>query len=214
MHPAIVLLAVLVLACNRGKTYHNTTDEVSYNSPAVQDIIAFQNALNTTFKDPETSPLPDRYRKNFEGLAFFASDTLYRVKATLERTPNTVPTTWSTTTDRTLQQVLYGIAYFTLNGKEHQLEMYQDVATPSEERHEENLLFLPFLDDTNGTETYGGGRYMDLPIPQGDTLVIDFNKAYAPYCAYNAKYSCPLVPRQNYLHTKVKAGVKAFGNTK
>lgn len=214
MPPAIVLLAVLVLACNQGKTYHNTTDTVSHSSHAVQDIIAFQNTLNATFKNPETSPLPDRHRKNFEGLAFFAPDTLYIVKAKLQRTPNALPKVWRTTTDRTLQQVLYGIAYFTLNGKEHQLEIYQDVAPPSEKKYEEKLLFLPFLDDTNGTETYGGGRYIDVPIPQGDTLVIDFNTAYAPYCAYNAKYACPLVPRQNYLHTKVKAGVKAFATSK
>ena len=66
------------------------------------------------------------------------------------------------------------------------------------------------VDNTNGEETYGGGRYIDLTIPEGDTLIIDFNKAYNPYCVYNKKYSCPLVPRQNYLRTKVRAGVKNF----
>ena len=74
----------------------------------------------------------------------------------------------------------------------------------------EDYLFLPFLDDTNGEESYGGGRYIDCRIPEGDTIEIDFNKAYNPYCAYNENYSCPIVPRENYLAIEVKAGVKVF----
>jgi uncharacterized protein (DUF1684 family) len=66
------------------------------------------------------------------------------------------------------------------------------------------------LDDTNGAETYAGGRYIDLAIPGGDSIVIDFNRAYNPYCAYNKKYSCPLVPKVNTLTTEIRAGVKAF----
>jgi uncharacterized protein (DUF1684 family) len=77
-----------------------------------------------------------------------------------------------------------------------------------------DYLFLPFIDQTNGEETYGGGRYVDLRIPEGDTLIIDFNKAYNPYCAYNKKYSCPLVPAVNELKTSVTAGVKAFRKSK
>ena len=62
----------------------------------------------------------------------------------------------------------------------------------------------------NGLESYGGGRYIDARIPEGDTFIIDFNKAYNPYCAYNDKYSCPIVPRKNYLKTRIEAGVKVF----
>ena len=73
-----------------------------------------------------------------------------------------------------------------------------------------DYLFLPFLDDTNGEGSYGGGRYIDLRIPDSDTMIIDFNTAYNPYCAYNDRYSCPIVPRQNYLDVAIEAGVKAF----
>jgi uncharacterized protein (DUF1684 family) len=73
-----------------------------------------------------------------------------------------------------------------------------------------DYLFLPFADLTNGEETYGGGRYLDLTIPTGNTILLDFNKAYNPYCAYNPKYSCPLVPKQNRLDIPIIAGVKAF----
>ena len=73
-------------------------------------------------------------------------------------------------------------------------------------------MFLPFKDKTNGVETYGGGRYLDLTVPDGDSIVIDFNKAYNPYCHYNIEYSCPLVPRENKLLFSIKAGVKKYPN--
>ena len=70
-------------------------------------------------------------------------------------------------------------------------------------------LFLPFRDLTNDVETYIGGRYIDLTIPKGNKITIDFNKAYNPYCAYNyTDYSCPIVPEENKLQTRVLAGIK------
>ncbi|MEM9000968.1 MAG: DUF1684 domain-containing protein [Bacteroidota bacterium] len=169
----------------------------------------FQKGLNAEFKNPETSPLPDKYRKHFNGLDFFEPDTNYIIKARFERTPNARPFLMPTTTDRKTKEVLYGIAHFELHDARHRLEVYQSLELLDQEGYELNL-FLPFLDDTNGNETYGGGRYIDIEIPHGEVLTIDFNKAYNPYCAYNKKYSCPLVPRQNYLRTSVRAGVKAF----
>ena len=74
----------------------------------------------------------------------------------------------------------------------------------------QDYLFLPFLDDTNGEESYGGGRYIDLRIPETDTITIDFNRAYNPLCVYNEKFSCPIVPRVNYLPIQIKAGVKMY----
>ena len=114
-----------------------------------------------------------------------------------------------TTTDRISQERVYGILHFEINEKLHQLEIYQGKDLMQEEGYED-YLFLPFLDETNGLESYGGGRYIDARIPEGDTIIIDFNKAYNPYCAYNDKYSCPIVPRKNYLKTRVEAGVKVF----
>ncbi|SFB76323.1 hypothetical protein SAMN04487891_102173 [Flagellimonas taeanensis] len=205
---AIFFLFGLMVGCGRGKKYHDGKKEVPESS-LVAEILEFQEELDESFKDPETSPLTDKHRKDFEGLDFFEPDTLYIVKARFERTPDAIPFFMPTTTDRKTQEVLFGIAHFTLNGAEHQLEVYRSLDLMDQEEYKD-YLFLPFLDGTNGEETYGGGRYIDLSIPEGDTLVIDFNKAYNPYCAYNKKYSCPLVPRQNYLRTKVRAGVKNF----
>ena len=74
----------------------------------------------------------------------------------------------------------------------------------------DNYLFLPFLDQTNGYETYGGGRYIDLYQYDNDSILIDFNRAYNPQCVYDENFSCPIVPRENLLNFRVEAGVKNF----
>ncbi|MEM7382627.1 MAG: DUF1684 domain-containing protein [Bacteroidota bacterium] len=175
----------------------------------LHEILDFQRNLDEEFKDPDTSPLADRHRKDFEGLDFFKPDTTYRVVASLKRTPDAIPFLMPTTTDRKSEEVVYGIARFSLKGQWHELEIYQNRELMLEDGYED-YLFLPFLDLTNGNETYAGGRYLDLRIPKGDSLVIDFNRAYNPYCAYNPKYSCPIVPRVNALNIPITAGVKAF----
>ncbi len=207
----ILVLSVSFLRCKQGKRYH---DEESKQESLVvdnrlQDILSFQKAKNEKFSNPKTSPLPDRYRKNFIALDFFAPDTNYAVYAKLVRTPNAVPFQMQTTSNRKFTEVVYGVAYFMLNGQEHQLEIYQN-AELIQEKDLEDYLFLPFTDLTNDEETYGGGRYIDLRIPKGDSIIIDFNKAYNPFCAYNRKYSCPIVPKVNHLNIKVLAGEKAF----
>ena len=203
------LVTLVLVSCHGGKKYHDEQPEINVDSKELQEIVDFQKELNASFKDPDTSPLPDRLRKNFESLDFFTPDVSYKVMARFERTPDAVPFLMPTTTDEQTMEVLYGIAFFELNGESHQLEIYQTPALTTQPQYRD-YLFLPFLDETNGEETYGGGRYIDLTIPKGDSILIDFNRAYNPYCVYNKKYSCPLVPRQNYLRTKVRAGVKDF----
>lgn len=205
------ILICFFLSCKQGKKYHDLSLRKSNDVQvdAIQDILDFQNELNKEFKDPETSPLPDRYRKNFESLDFFAPDTNFIVHAKFIRTPDAVPFLMPTTTDRKSKEVVYGIAHFMLDGKRQQLEIYQNPELMLQEGYED-YLFLPFTDKTNGEETYTGGRYIDLRIPRGDNIKIDFNRAYNPYCAYNKKYSCPIVPGINALSTQILAGVKAF----
>lgn len=170
----------------------------------------FQKEQNAKFKDATTSPLKDKDRKGFEGLDFFKFDSAYVVKATLQRTPNSNWFNMKTTTDRVSKERVYGVLSFQLKGNKYALNIYQGKDLLTEAGYED-YLFLPFLDETNGNESYGGGRYIDARIPEGDTMIIDFNKSYNPLCAYNDKYSCPIVPRENYLKTRIEAGVKAFG---
>jgi len=216
MKNLIFILALVVFGCKQKKRYHDVAEQETTTISqvnAIQEILDFQQELNKEYKDPETSPLPDRYRKDFEGLDFFEPDTNYIVKAKFYRTPEALPFLMPTTTDRKSKEVLYGTAHFTLNGKNHQLEIYQNQELMQQEKYRD-YLFLPFTDETNGEETYTGGRYIDLTIPNSNSIVLNFNKAYNPYCAYNKKYSCPLVPSVNALQTKVIAGVRAFESDK
>lgn len=169
----------------------------------------WQKKMNADYKDATKSPLKDKDRKKFKGLDFYKFDSTYVVKATLKRTPDAKPFKMKTTTDRRPDYVIYGEVTFVLKGKEYKLNIYQILSLKNKEGYVD-YLFLPFLDDTNGNGSYGGGRYVEARIPEGDTITIDFNTAYNPYCAYNEKYSCPIVPRENYIATEVEAGVKAF----
>jgi uncharacterized protein (DUF1684 family) len=134
---------------------------------------------------------------------------VYVVKATLKRTPDSEWFNMKTTTSRVSPERIFGVLTFELKGTTYALNVYQGKDTMKSKGFED-YLFLPFLDHTNGEGSYGGGRYIDLRIPDGDTMMIDFNTAYNPYCAYNEKYSCPIVPRVNYLDVEVEAGLKAF----
>jgi uncharacterized protein len=182
----------------------------SQEKQKIQGETDFQRKINAEFKDATSSPLKDKDRKNFSGLDFFKFDLAYVVTATLKRTPDSKWFKMKTTTSRVSNERVYGVLSIELKGETYELNVYQGEELMKKKGFED-YLFLPFLDDTNGDTTYGGGRYIDLRIPKGDTIVIDFNKAYNPYCAYNDKYSCPIVPRVNYISTEVRAGVKAFG---
>lgn len=73
---------------------------------------------------------------------------------------------------------------------------------------------MPFTDKTNGFETYGGGRFMDVPFEEGnETVMLDFNRAYSPFCAYNPDYVCPVPPKDNRLDIAVPVGEKTYEGT-
>lgn len=181
----------------------------SQKKQPIQGETEFQRNLNSEFKDASKSPLKKKDRKDFRGLEFFKVDSAYVVQATLKTTPDEQSFKMKTTTDRLPEYVKYGEITFNLENETFTLNVFRNLELMKEEGFED-YLFLPFLDDTNGDETYGGGRYLDLRIPEGDVMIVDFNKAYNPYCAYNEKYSCPIVPRDNYVGVNIKAGVKAF----
>lgn len=181
----------------------------SQNKQPLLGDTEFQREINAEYKDATKSPLKEKDRKVFKTLDFFKFDSTYVVQATLKRTPDEKPFKMKTTTERLPVYVKYGEATFILNDKAFTLNIYQNHELITKEGYED-YLFLPFLDQTNGDTSYGGGRYVDTRIPQDDVLTIDFNTAYNPYCAYNDKYSCPIVPRINYLPIKIEAGVKAF----
>jgi uncharacterized protein (DUF1684 family) len=169
----------------------------------------FQNELNAEYADAKTSPLLPEDLKTFQTLDFYPANEKFYVVAKFIRTENEQPFEMKTSTDRKPVYVKYGEAHFSIDGQTFQLNIYRNIELSKKEQYKD-YLFLPFSDLTCGDESYIGGKYIDMKIPQGDTIVIDFNTSYNPYCAYSHKYSCPKVPLENDLKIAIRAGVKKF----
>jgi uncharacterized protein (DUF1684 family) len=177
----------------------------------VSAVENFQKKLNFEFADKEESPLMDEDRAVFKILEYFPISAKYFVIAQFTRTENEKTFEMKTTKERRPIYVKYGELAFTIDGKPLKLNLYKNIELSKKEEFKD-YLFLPFSDNTNGKESYIGGRYIDMKVPKGDTVAIDFNTAYNPYCAYNYKYSCPIVPLENVLDIEINAGVKKFHN--
>ena len=177
------------------------------------DLIAkseeFQKELNEEFTNPQESPLEEKDLKNFNGLDFFEIDPDYIVKAEFVRTPFESPFEMRTSAGEMPIYVKYGELYFELKGRDFKLNLYQNRDLIQDPEYFD-YLFIPFTDFTNGKSTYDGGRYIGFRIPETKDVILDFNQAYNPYCAYNGTYSCPIPPEENSLDIGVYAGVKAF----
>ncbi len=184
-------------------------DLAAQNSEAIQRILSFQEELNAKFLSSETSPLSPEDLQRFKKLSFFEIDTSYCIQAAFVRTPYETPFIMKTTTGREPLYVKYGEINFVLNDKEYMLSIYQNQGLKTQPEYED-YLFLPFTDLSNGEQTYTGGRFIDLKIPEGRLIQIDFNTAYNPYCAYNSRYSCPIPPAENHLDTKIMAGAMKY----
>ena len=195
-----ILLLVILLQFSFGFAQTQFSREV---------VEKFQNELNAEYADPKTSPLLPEDLKEFKSLDFYPANEKFFVVAQFVRTANEQPFEMKTSTDRKPVYVKYGEAHFSIEGQFFKLNIYRNIELSKKEQYKE-YLFLPFSDLTCGNESYIGGKYIDMKIPQGDSIVIDFNRSYNPYCAYSPKYSCPKVPLENDLKTAIRAGVKKF----
>ena len=172
-------------------------------------VTKFQNELNSEYADAQTSPLMAEDLATFKSLDFYPASEKYFVVAKFVRTKKEKPFEMQTSTNRKPMYIKYGEVIFTIDGSNFKLNVYKNIALSKQEKYKDHL-FLPFSDLTCGNESYIGGKYIDLKIPKGKTISIDFNTSYNPYCAYNHKYSCPIVPLENDLNIEIKAGVKKF----
>jgi uncharacterized protein (DUF1684 family) len=174
-----------------------------------EQITAFrQNYKDDFLKDPR-SPLK---KEDLEFLRFYDTDSTYRITAKAELLTNQPAFIIPTFSGSGSQYVRYALLSFMLKGKPMQLTIYKSIAL-SQNPAFGSYLFLPFTDATNGSETYGGGRYIDLTTKdiKNGSIIIDFNKAYNPYCAFSSGYSCPKPPDENRVDMAVEAGEKNFG---
>ncbi len=144
-------------------------------------------------------------------LSFYPADVRYRVQATVVLTPGSKPFRIPTHSGKQKLFREYGTLLFVLNGEKLTLHAYQSVDMVSGKTND-TYLFVPFRDRTNYEDTYGGGRYIDLSPAEvvNGQIVIDFNKAYNPYCAYSEGFNCPIPPDENTLPVEIAAGEKTF----
>lgn len=173
----------------------------------LNDTRRFQGAVRTEYENPNTTPLSVAARKKFKGIHFYPFNTAYAVVASFVRTPREKPFQMNTSSGMRKTYVKYGYVLFSLDGKEYKLNVYQAQELLQSIDYKDYLL-IPFTDATSGDATYRGGRYLDLTIPAGDEVLINFNKAYHPYCAYTEGYNCPIPPPENHLPVKIEAGVR------
>lgn len=176
---------------------------------AVYEIEQYRKEQEAKFRDPKESPLDKKLRKKFKGLNYYPINLEYRVKARFVKTEKPVLFKMKTTTERLPEYQKYGELHFNLSGEARILEIYQSpeiIQKPGLE----DYLFVPFTDETNGTETYEVGRYLDFRVPGSEYVTLDFNKSYNPYCSYGSAYSCPIPPKANHLPLRIPAGEKKF----
>jgi uncharacterized protein (DUF1684 family) len=163
----------------------------------------FRKEKDDFFKYDHQSPLKGDEKRAFHGLRYYPENPSLCLELPLEKNATPKPIILQTSTGEVREYLCVGQVRFNVDGQEAVLQIYLD---------DYDGYFLPFVDATAPDETYGAGRYLephDLS-GQGATILVDFNLAYNPYCAYNERWSCPIPPRENRLTVRIEAGEKKF----
>jgi len=192
------LIALLVLAAVASCAPTPADDEASF----LRELQAFRTAKDQAFLQPD-SPVPADKRPALLPLAYFPPSLTYHVPAVLRVSTDRVTIEMPTSTGQRRNMRLVGTLEFSVRGETLSLGAFVEAGAA-----DLNRLFVPFTDLTSGSETYPAGRYLDLDLTRTGIYVIDFNRAYNPYCYYNPTYDCPYPPRANRLQVPIRAGEK------
>lgn len=186
---------------------------VFYSFMGSQDQTAYINEIKTERDDKDrfmrTSPESPfaSNPENFKGLQYYSPDIRYKITSDLIPVKNKKTVVLSTNDGKEQRYIEYAYAEFDLDGYHHKLLILEII----DEGQSRGDLFLAFGDETSAVETYGAGRYLDISKVSGsNSITLDFNKAYNPYCAYNDTYSCPIPPAENLLKVPINAGEKIY----
>jgi uncharacterized protein (DUF1684 family) len=190
---AVVLIGLIFLAAGCGQTRKAL--------PYADEIGADRAAKDTMLGSATDSPVTADHRQQFLPLAYFPVDESYRVPAMLTPAPGEVALEMPTSRGERRQMRRAGQLKFSVKGQALTLTAFVEASDRQMTR-----LFVPFRDTTNGIETYPAGRYLDLERTATGLYDLDFNRAYHPYCYYNAQYDCPYPPAENRLTTPIRAG--------
>ncbi|MGB6037230.1 MAG: DUF1684 domain-containing protein [Cryomorphaceae bacterium] len=170
--------------------------------------IEFWAETDAEFADPEKSPLKKEMVAEFDSVARYPYAPDFALMAKFESLSRQKPITFETTGSIKQRYQKAGTIHFQIDSTELTLAAYRNLELMRMPGYE-NQLFVPFTDASNGFGTYEGGRYLEMEIPATDSLLVDFNLVYNPYCAYSDRYSCPIPPRENDLKVKILAGAKS-----
>lgn len=179
---------------------------------SVVSIANGQSSYNDSIKSFQKKYVVDLFpiiKSNTEFIQFFPINKAYKVLATVKMLVNEPPFKMITSSGKTRDAEKVAAVTFTLQGKQQKLFAYRFLSQKGNPSSA-NTFFIPFVDLTSNVESYGGGRYLDFNLSdiQNNQLLIDFNKAYNPYCAFTVGYNCPIPPKENTITIKVKAGEK------
>jgi uncharacterized protein (DUF1684 family) len=165
------------------------------------DVAKIRSDKNENFRNSDESPIQDKAA--FKGLNYYPFNKEYIVDFVLEKAKKAETVELKMTDGTTEKLIFFGFIQAEFKSFTLKLKLYQ---------HEDGNFFLPFKDKTAPTETYGGGRFLDLPLTnvKNNRLRVDFNLAYNPYCAYNEDFACPIPPAENTLPIRIEAGEKIF----
>ncbi len=197
-----IALAIAII----GIIYYSLSDTKPSASAYLAQLNKFRREKNQAFRQGDNSPLETPQKTAFDSLKYYPGDQAFMPHADFSRNKNPDTTLLQTTGNKAEKYLNWGLVKFNFNNAPQQLRLYLKA------NGRDSTLFIPFADLTNGHETYGGGRYLDAPIPKlnESEIALDFNRAYNPYCAYNNAYSCPLPPAENRLQVAIPAGEKSF----
>ncbi len=170
----------------------------------------YREHYKADFLKEERSPFYGK-KEALESLRFYKPKNAYKVDVKFIRTKDATVFDMATYSGKTQKYVKYGTLHFTVRNKKTELAVYQSINLIQTEEYKD-YLFIPFKDWTNDDSTYGGGRYMDITIPdlEKTNFQLDFNKAYNPWCAFSDGYNCPIPPTENHLSLAIKAGEKKY----
>tara|TARA_B100000809_G_scaffold237037_1_gene256495 strand:- start:5457 stop:6068 length:612 start_codon:yes stop_codon:yes gene_type:complete len=164
--------------------------------------------MDKEFGDTSTSILPNELVLKFKHLNYFKPNQKFNILADFKKNIGEIfLMTTSSGKTKTFRQ--YGVLSFKIDRKLYKLPIYQNIKLMQNEEYKD-YIFIPFTDLTNGSNTYGGGRYIEAEIPTGKTYQIDFNYAFNPYCHYTTGYNCPIPPKENFINLRIEAGEKIF----
>ena len=203
----LVFLNLLIFSVFSGLSMAGEGEKTDFKVQQEKLALEWRKERDEFFKSHQRSPLTPKEKKVFKGLKYYAFDPHYAFSGEIKRTILHINNpdyyaTFLTNKGTNKRYIRYGKFLFQLNGKEYVLGIYKSILS--------DILFIPFKDRTNGKETYEGGRYIDAEILPGYKMVLDFNMAYHPSCAYNEKFICVLPPRENMMEVEIRAGEKNY----